>query len=83
MDIFNILITGWLVTRFKPIQLILQLIPDNIFTLLIKVLLECSICVSFWFGLIMTGDFYLSASCAFIMMVYEKTLGQIENKINL
>ena len=81
--ILKIFITGWLVTRFKPIQLITQLIPDNLFTLLFKVAIECSMCVSFWYGLILTQDFYTAALASFVMMLYEKSVGRWENKINL
>lgn len=78
----NILLCCWFLSRFKPIQwLVEDLLPTNFITNLLSILLSCSKCIGFWFTLIYTHDFFYSCFISFLMMIYEKTIGKWENKV--
>lgn len=79
----QVFILSWLITRFSPLQMILELLPDKLILNMIQLLFSCSKCFAFWFSLIYTGDIFLSAFMSFIMMIYEKTIGFWENRVRL
>ena len=83
IQIGQVLILSWLIKRFKPLEMMLELIPDNLFFNLIQLLLSCLMCVSFWTALIITGDIYISAFISFIAFWYEKLLGFYERRVRL
>ena len=76
-------IISWLVTRFQPITMILDVLPDKLIYNLIRLLLSCLMCFSFWFTLIMTGSIVTASIAAFVGFWYDKILGSIENRIRL
>lgn len=73
--ILKSLITGYFLNRFEPINFVLNLLKDNILTLFIKSIFECSKCTTFWASLIISQDFYIAAFSSFLMMIYEKSIG--------
>jgi hypothetical protein len=83
LQIGQVLILSWLITRFKPVEMMLELLPDNLFFNLVQLLLSCLMCVSFWTGLILTQDIYLSALISFIGFWYDKVLGFYERRVRL
>jgi hypothetical protein len=73
----------WVITRFEPIQMILELLPDNLISNLIRLFTSCLKCVLFWTVLIFTGDIFLASGMAFIGFWYDKLISPIENKVRL
>lgn len=79
----KILLLSWVITRFKPIQIIIELLPDNLLFNLVKLLLTCAMCVSFWLTLSLTQDVYLASLNAFILFWYDKIFAYYENRVRL
>jgi len=73
----------WIITRFKPIEMILDLLPDRLIFNMIKLLLSCLMCMSFWMTLIFTADIFMASAVGFIGFWYDKILGFYENRIKL
>ena len=72
---------GWWLNRFQPIQVNLNLLPNNLFCNMIKLGLECSTCSVFWATLIVSHNFYYAVATSMLMIFYEKTLGRIEKRV--
>ncbi len=75
----EIIITSWLITRFAPLQMLVESIPSDYKTPFntlimntIKLLLSCGKCCSFWFGLIWSHNFFIAALSSLLMVVFEK-----------
>lgn len=83
LQIGQVLILSWLITRFKPLEMILELLPDYLIFNLIVLLLSCLMCVSFWTALIFTQDIYISSLTAFIGFWYDKVFGFYEKRVRL
>lgn len=81
--LFTIWIISWFITRFEPLQMILELLPNKLIYNLFKLLVTCLKCVSFWITLIMTEDIFLAALIAFISFWYDKIIGPQERKVKL
>ena len=79
----KLFLLAWVITRFEPIQMLLELLPDNLFSNLIRLLTTCLKCVLFWSVLIFTGDIFLASGMAFIGFWYDKIIAPIENKVRL
>lgn len=74
---------NWLITRFQPIQMLLEGLPDNLICNLLRLLFTCLMCMSFWTTLIYTGDFMFASAMAFIGFWYDKIIGFYENRVRL
>lgn len=83
LTLSQVFILSWLITRFSPLQMILELLPDKLLFNMIQLLFSCLMCVSFWTSLIVTQDIYLSSLSAFIGFWYDKILGFYEKRIRL
>jgi len=83
LTLTNYFLLAWVITRFEPIQMLLELLPDNLVSNLIKLLLSCLKCVLFWSVLIFTGDIFLASMMAFIGFWYDKLISPIENRVRL
>ncbi len=79
----KLFLLSWLITRFEPIQMILELMPDKLIPNLFKLLLTCLKCVLLWLTLIYTGNIFLAAGMSFIGFWYDKFIAPIENKVRL
>ena len=85
--IIKSILIGWMITRFEPLQMILELIPDvksplvNIISNIVKLLLTCSKCTTFWLSLLIFQDVYLAIASSFFMVIYEKTIGKWERQV--
>lgn len=79
--ISKILLICWLITRFQPLQMILDILPDNLILNIFKLLLSCLMCLSTWTILIITGSLFLAAAGAFIAFWYDKLIGPYELRI--
>lgn len=79
----QILLLSWVITKFKPLQIILEILPDKLFFNLLKLLLTCIMCVSFWLTLTLTYDVYLASLNAFVAFWYSKIFGYYENRVRL
>jgi hypothetical protein len=79
----KLFLLSWLITRFEPINMFLEMLPDNLVMNLIRLLLSCLKCVVFWTTLSMTGDVFIAAGMSFIGFWYDKLIGPIENKVRL
>jgi hypothetical protein len=80
----KILLLAWFITRFEPVQWIVDILFEGKTDLTSKLLylaLSCSKCLSFWAGIILAQDIFLAIIASWLMVVYEKTLGKWENKI--
>ena len=81
--LIKLFLLSWVITRFEPISMILEILPDNLIFNLFRLLLTCLKCVLFWMTLSFTGDIFISAGMAFIGFWYDKLIGPIENKVRL
>lgn len=79
----KLFLLAWVITRFEPIQMLVELLPDKLIYNLIKLLLTCLKCVLFWSVLVFTGDIFLASGMAFIGFWYDKLIGPQENKVRL
>jgi hypothetical protein len=83
IELLNILLLSWVITKFKPIQIILEILPDNILFNMTRLLLTCIMCCSFWLTFCLIGDIYLASLNAFVAFWYSKIFGYWENRIKL
>lgn len=74
---------SWFITKFEPLEIFLDLLPDKLFFNLIKVLFSCLMCVSFWTTLIFTFNIFHACGMAFLSFWYMKYISPIENKVRL
>jgi hypothetical protein len=81
--LIGIWLVSWFITRFEPLQMILELLPNKLLYNLFKLLITCLKCVSFWITLIYTQNIVLASGMAFISFFYDKFIGPIERKVRL
>ena len=79
----SIWLLSWFITRFEPLQMTLELLPNKLIYNLFKLLISCLKCVSFWITLFYTGDIILASGIAFISFWYDKWIGPLERKVRL
>ena len=72
--LIKIVLLAFLITQFEPIRWLLNLLPSNLITAILTLLLTCLKCCSFWIGLIMTLDIYMAASAFVIGFILDKVL---------
>lgn len=73
--IIKTFLIGLFISRFEPIQLLVEELKDNLICNIIKLLLTCSKCTTWWAGMIMFHNFYLATISMLVMMIFEKTIG--------
>jgi hypothetical protein len=81
--ICKILLLVWFLTRFEIIGMLLDLLKENIFTNMFKLMMTCSKCLGFWTTLIWIQDPWIAIIISIFFMVYEKTIGRWETQIKL
>lgn len=74
---------SWFLTRFEPLHMVLELLPDKLIYNLIKLLSTCIKCVLFWLTLSITLDPFIASGMAFIGFWYDKLVSPLENKVRL
>lgn len=91
ITIFKIMGLAWFVSRFDPIQWVLEAVRSNFsndrkFIQLLFMVLEtittCSKCAAFWIGLVLYG-IWPALIASFIIFWYDKIFLPIEHKITL
>lgn len=78
----KIFLLGWTISRFEPISWLLDLLPDNLGFNIFKLLLTCSKCLCLWIGIIMC-NIWIAMGVSLFMIIFEKTFGRWERKINI
>jgi hypothetical protein len=81
--LLSIWLVSWFITRFEPLQMVLELLPNKLILNLFKLLVTCLKCVNFWATLIWTENIVLASAMAFISFWYDKFIGPLERKIRL
>lgn len=81
--LISIWLVSWFITRFEPLQMVLELLPNKLIPNLIKLLVTCLKCVSFWSTLLVTQNIVLASGMAFISFWYDKWIGPLERKVRL
>lgn len=81
--LIGIWLVSWFITRFEPLQMVLELLPNKLIYNLFKLLITCLKCVSFWITLVYTENIVLASGMAFISFFYDKFIGPIERKVRL
>jgi hypothetical protein len=81
--LISIWLVSWLITRFEPLQMLLEALPNKLLYNLFKLLITCLKCVSFWMTLIITKDIFMASGMAFISFWYDKIIGPEERKVKL
>lgn len=86
LDILIIIIKGsmlgWLISRFHPLQMLIESIPNKKhFLHWINLIISCSKCCAFWGSLIIFHNIWYAIASSFICLIYEKFLSDWENKI--
>ena len=79
----SIWLLSWFITRFEPLQMLLELLPNKLLWNLIKLLISCLKCVSFWITLGYTQNIIAASGIAFISFWYDKFIGPLERKVRL
>lgn len=79
----KIFLVSWFITRFKPLKMVGELLPDKLFWNILQLLFSCIMCLSFWIALIWTGDIIFASAMAFISFWYDKLIGFYEDRIKL
>ena len=73
----------WFLTHFEPLDMILEGMPNKLLYNIIKLLLTCLMCSTFWLTLIVTQSLWIASIMAFISFWYDKIIGPMENRIKL
>ena len=81
--LIGIWLVSWFITRFEPLQMVLELLPNKLLFNLFKLLITCLKCVSFWITLVYTQNIVLASGIAFVSFFYDKFIGPIERKVRL
>ena len=81
--LIGIWLVSWFITRFEPLQMVLELLPNKLLFNLFKLLITCLRCLSFWITLSYTQNIILASGMAFISFWYDKFIGPIERKVRL
>ena len=79
----SIWLVSWFITRFEPLQMLLELLPNKLLWNLIKLLISCLKCISFWITLGYTQNIIAASGIAFISFWYDKFIGPLERKVRL
>ena len=79
----SIWLVSWFITRFEPLQMVLELLPNKLLFNLFKLLITCLRCFAFWATLLWTGNIIYASLMAFISFWYDKFIGPIEKKVRL
>lgn len=79
----QIFLLSYTVSRFQPLHLVLDLLPDNLVFNLFRLLLTCSKCLGLWVGVFISGDIYTAMIASLIMTVFEKTIGAWIDQVRL
>lgn len=82
-ELFSIWLICWFITRFEPLQMTLELLPNKLIYNLFKLLITCLKCLSFWVTLVWTENIILASGMAFISFWYDKIIGPEERKVRL
>lgn len=78
----KVMLISYTISRFEPLKMVLDLLPDNLFFNLLRLLLTCSKCLSFWVGIII-GGIWIGMVSSFTMTIFEKTIGRWIDKVRL
>lgn len=81
IDLGKILVLSWLVTRFEPLQWLINLLPEKKIKYLLQDATTCMKCMSLYLGLLITFNIYIAALASFLSVIYSKTVGQWEQKV--
>jgi len=79
----SIFLISWVISRFEPIKMIEEMLPDKLVYNLLRLMITCIKCLIFWITLIWTGNIILASAGAFIGFWYDKFIGPIERKVRL
>lgn len=77
--VIKILLLAWFISSFEPLQWLLQLIPYNLPKLILIAITGCFKCCSFWLGLLLSFDIWISLEAALIASL----LQVIKNKLKI
>ncbi len=83
IEAIKIFLLTYTISRFSPLQMVLELLPNKLIYNLIKLLMSCSRCLALWGGIILTGNIWLAMTISIFMVIFEKTFGVWENKVKL
>jgi hypothetical protein len=83
ITMISIFLVSWVISRFEPFTMILEVLPDKLLYNLFRLLLTCIKCLMFWITLIYTENIVLASGMAFIGFWYDKFIGPIERKVRL
>ncbi len=72
--LIKIILLSFLITQFEPIQWLLDLLPSNLFSAIVTMLLTCLKCCSFWVGLVMTHSIWMASTAFFISFFLDKII---------
>lgn len=83
MIYIKIFFLAWVITKFEPIEMILELLPDKLFYNVIRLVFSCLMCCLFWTTFALTGNIFAASFMAYIGFWYNKFISPIENKVRL
>lgn len=86
--VIKIIGLAWFITRFEPIEWILESMKSKNYLLqliidIVNVILTCMKCSAFWIGLIFSGSIWIALLASYVSLLYEKIIGPWEKQIIL
>jgi hypothetical protein len=81
--LISIFFVSWFITRFEPLHMMLEILPNKLILNVIRLLLSCLKCVAFWITVLYTYNVAYASAMAFIAFWYDKYIGRLENKVKL
>jgi hypothetical protein len=85
--IIKILLLANVIVEFPAFKWIVDMkwteLKPNFFKYVLKLVLSCLQCCSFWIGWAISGDIYVASASYFIAGLYTKFIGAYINKITL
>ena len=84
MIYLNVVVLGWILREFEPLQMLIEYIKEKLPRTLwgdyLFSMATCWMCLSFWSGLIYTGDFFISATASLSSMILETLITKWSEK---
>jgi hypothetical protein len=76
IEVLKLFLLSWVVSQFT--EILGELIDSKYKSIqLLKLMMTCSKCSSFWFILIFTTNIYTAALVSFMMFIYEKLIEKV------
>jgi|WetSurMetagenome_2_1015567.scaffolds.fasta_scaffold81271_4 hypothetical protein len=80
IQIIKVLLLANVIVNFSPINWLVELIPNSLPKYILVLLTSCLKCCSFWLGLVITHDIWISSLIYLIASIITKLKQKYETK---